>query len=67
MLRDENNMLKQIQKTIFCPSCTGEPRQLQILQEIKTLKSQNERMRQEVQHITMNLSLLLVVGLYTGL
>jgi hypothetical protein len=67
MLRDENNMLKRTQRTIFCPSCTDEPRKLQILQEIKTLKSQNERMRQEVQHITMNLSLLFFVGLYTGL
>jgi hypothetical protein len=63
MLRDEN-MLKQTWRTIFRPSCIDEPRQLQILQEIKRLKSQNEWMRQEVQHITMNLSLVLITDFY---
>jgi hypothetical protein len=64
---DENNMLKQTRRTIFHPSGTDQPRQLQILQEFKRLKSQNEWMRQEVQHITMNLSLLLIVGFYISL
>jgi hypothetical protein len=64
MLRDENIMLNQIQSTIFCPSCTDEPRQLQNPEELERLKLQNDWMRQKVQHITMNLSLLLIIGFY---
>jgi hypothetical protein len=57
ILRDENNKLKQITRTMVCPSCTGEP-QLQISQEIERLTVENQWLKQEVHHMTVNLVLL---------
>ncbi|CAO2166663.1 unnamed protein product [Urochloa humidicola] len=49
MLREENNMFKQAQSNAFCPRCTNDPGQIQILKELERLRVHNQLLQQELQ------------------
>ncbi|CAO2182660.1 unnamed protein product [Urochloa humidicola] len=49
MLREENNMFKQVQSNAFCPRCTNDPEQIQILKELERLRVHNQLLQQELQ------------------
>jgi hypothetical protein len=58
ILKEENNKLKQATGTLFCPSCTDNPRHHQILKGFERLQAENQWMQQQVHHMIGILALL---------